>query len=219
MLADNRLIIRHLGVCPYLETWQAMQSFTNNRNENTDDEIWLVEHMPVFTQGQAGKAEHLLRSSDIPVVQSDRGGQITYHAPGQLIAYFLLNLKRKKIGVRELVSLLEDMIIATLAKNNIVAHSRQGAPGVYVDEQKICSLGLRVRKGCSFHGLALNVNIDLTPFSYINPCGYQGMIMTKTQALGGASTIEEITPVFIHQLISHLNYQTFESITGSYPHE
>ncbi len=217
MLVDNCLIIRHLGIRPYLETWQAMQSFTNNRDDNTSDEVWLVEHSPVFTQGQAGKAEHLLQSTDIPIVQSDRGGQITYHAPGQLIAYFLLNLKRKKIGVRELVTQLEEIVIATLAKDNIVAHSRQEAPGVYVGERKICSLGLRIRKGCSFHGLALNVNIELAPFSQINPCGYPGMVMTKTQALGGATSVQEIIPVFIHQLTSHLNYQAFETITGSYP--
>ncbi len=224
MLHDT-LIIRQLGLSPYLQTWQAMQTFTTHRTEETFDEIWLVEHHPVFTQGQAGKAEHLLNTDDIssiPIVQSDRGGQVTYHGPGQLIAYFLIDLKRKKIGVRELVTHIENIVIDTLSQNNICAHSRKEAPGVYVGEKKICSLGLRIRKGCSFHGLALNINIDLTPFTFINPCGYAGMIMTKTAELGGAVSIEAIVPLFIQQLTSHLKYEKIKhekikSLTKSDP--
>ena len=142
--------------------------FTDSRDDTTPDEIWLVEHLPVFTQGR-GKAEHLLMTGDIPVIQSDRGGQVTYHGPGQQVMYVLLNLKRRKLGVRELVTLLEQTVVNTLAEYGIDAHPRADAPGVYVGEMKICSLGLRIRKGCSFHGLALNINMDLTPFQRINP--------------------------------------------------
>lgn len=180
-MSQNTILIRHLGLQPYEPVSLAMHQFTDTRDETTPDEIWLVEHNPVFTQGQAGKAEHLLATGDIPVIQSDRGGQVTYHGPGQQVMYVLLNLKRRKLGVRELVTLLEQCVVNTLATLDIDAHARPDAPGVYVGEDKICSLGLRIRKGCSFHGLALNINMDLTPFLRINPCGYAGMKMTQVK--------------------------------------
>jgi len=159
-----------------------MHHFTDRRDSATADEIWLVEHPAVFTQGQAGKAEHVLVPGDIPVVQSDRGGQVTYHGPGQQVMYVLIDVKRRKLGVRDLVTALEETVIATLADYDISARARADAPGVYVDDAKICSLGLRIRKGCSFHGLALNVAMDLAPFLRINPCGYAGMQMTQISA-------------------------------------
>jgi len=176
------------GLQDYTTTWHAMREFTAQRDHNTEDEIWLLQHHPVFTLGQAGKIEHLLDSSavtnaNIAVVKSDRGGQITYHAPGQLVAYLLLDLKRRNLGVRELVTLIEDALVALLAEYGIVAYAKRSAPGVYVQrngrEHKIASLGLRVRKGCCYHGLALNVDMDLAPFSQINPCGYAGLAVTQ----------------------------------------
>lgn len=172
-----------LGRQDYASCWQAMSEFTNQRTPETLDQLWLVEHSPVFTQGQAGKAEHVLFPGDIPVVQTDRGGQITYHGPGQLVAYPLLDLRRLKIGVRELVTALEQTIISTLARYGIDSAAKPDAPGVYVDGAKIASLGLRVRRGCSFHGLALNIDMDLSPFGRINPCGYQGLAMTQIRDL------------------------------------
>lgn len=173
------IVIKHLGLQPYLETWQAMQDFTNQRQTDSPDELWLVEHPPVFTQGLNGKAEHILQNSDIPIVQTDRGGQITYHAPGQAIIYVLVDLKRAKLGVRALVSELENSIIEYLAELGIEAVARKEAPGVYVNGQKIASLGLKIRKQRSYHGLALNVDMDLNPFKMVNPCGLQGMQMTQ----------------------------------------
>jgi len=175
--------LRSLGRVAYEPTWQAMQHFTDTRNEQTADEIWLLEHPPVFTQGQAGKAEHLLMPGDIPVVQVDRGGQVTYHGPGQLVAYVLVDVRRAKIGVRELVSKLETTLVKLLAGYGIDAYAKPDAPGVYVGQAKIASLGLRIRRGCSFHGLALNVDMDLQPFQRINPCGYQGLAMTHMASL------------------------------------
>ncbi|WP_206434515.1 lipoyl(octanoyl) transferase LipB [Iodobacter ciconiae] len=167
----------------YEPTWRAMQTFTDGRSADTPDEIWLVEHPPVYTQGQAGKPEHLIAATNIPVVQIDRGGQITYHGPGQVVAYVLLDLRRNGLGVRELVRKLEQSVIDTLADFGVTAYGKVDAPGVYVNpklgEAKIASLGLRIRKGCSYHGLALNVNMDLTPFDWINPCGYAGMRVTQ----------------------------------------
>lgn len=192
-----------------------MHVFTDERNGDTTDEVWLVEHEPVFTQGQAGKAEHLLATGDIPVVQSDRGGQVTYHGPGQQVAYFLIDLKRKKMGVRELVTAIENIVIDTLAHYGIKSRARPDAPGVYVGNDKICSLGLRIRRGCSFHGLALNVNMDLSPFLRINPCGYEGMTMTQTVDLGGPASLAELYPVLVEKLTSHLGYDQVESLTES----
>jgi len=170
--------VRKLGLVDYRESWQAMQDFTDERGPDTEDELWLVQHPPVFTQGQAGKAEHVLVPGDIPVVQSDRGGQVTYHGPGQWLVYLLLDLRRHELGVRGLVDLIEQSIVTVLEGLDIIARPRRDAPGVYVDDAKIASLGLRVRRGCSYHGLALNVDMDLEPFSRINPCGYQGLEVT-----------------------------------------
>ncbi len=170
-----------------------MHKFTDERTEEDVDQVWLVEHNPVFTQGQAGKAEHVLNAGDIPVIQSDRGGQVTYHGPGQLVAYFLINIRRKKFGVRDLVTHIENLVINTLKAYNINSTARPDAPGVYVDGKKICSLGLRIRRGCSFHGLALNVDMDLSPFLRINPCGYQGMEMAQVSQLGGPSELETLS--------------------------
>ena len=173
------IVIKSLGLQPYEATWQAMQDFTDNRTETTADELWIVEHPAVFTQGLNGKAEHLLHATDIPIVQTDRGGQITYHGPGQTIVYVLIDLKRSKLGVRALVTTLENSIIKYLQQLGIDSSARADAPGVYVNGKKIASLGLKIRKQRSYHGLALNVNMDLTPFKMVNPCGLQGMLMTQ----------------------------------------
>lgn len=209
---QDKILVRHLGLQPYEPVSQAMHDFTDSRDDSTPDEIWLVEHLPVFTQGQAGKAEHLLMTGDIPVIQSDRGGQVTYHGPGQQVMYVLLNLKRRKLGVRELVTLLEQTVVNTLAEYGIDAHPRADAPGVYVGEMKICSLGLRIRKGCSFHGLALNINMDLAPFQRINPCGYAGMEMTQMRQWVETATPEHIRPVLLKQMLALLNNPPHEYI-------
>jgi len=188
---STKLIVRQLGLQNYLPIWQAMQDFTNNRDAQTADEIWLVEHHAVFTQGQAGKEEHILMPQDIPVVKVDRSGQVTYHGPGQQMMYVLLNLKRNKLGVRTLVTALEQCVVNTLQEYAINAYPKVDAPGVYVDAKKICSIGLRIRKGCSFHGLALNVNMDLSPFQRINPCGYAGLEMIDCAQLDGPNTLAE----------------------------
>jgi len=202
----NELIVKQLGLQHYAPVSDAMHTFTDQRTENTIDEIWLVEHEPVFTQGQAGKPEHILNAGHIPVIQSDRGGQVTYHGPGQIIAYFLINLRRKNIGVRELVTDIEDIVINTLKQFGIDSNAKPDAPGVYVKNKKICSLGLRIRKGCSFHGLALNVNMDLSPFKRINPCGYQGMEMTQIKDLNGPDNIKIVEKQLISELVATLGY-------------
>ena len=209
---QDKILVRHLGLQPYEPVSQAMHDFTDSRDDTTPDEIWLVEHLPVFTQGQAGKADHLLMTGDIPVIQSDRGGQVTYHGPGQQVMYVLLNLKRRKLGVRELVTLLEQTVVNTLAEYGIDAHPRADAPGVYVGEMKICSLGLRIRKGCSFHGLALNINMDLTPFQRINPCGYAGMEMTQMRQWVDTATPDNIRPVLLKNVLALLNNPPHEYI-------
>lgn len=196
-MPHSSLIIRQLGMQPWAPVSLAMHQFTDQRNNDTPDEIWLVEHPPVFTQGQAGKSEHLLMPGNIPVMQSDRGGQVTYHGPGQQVMYVMVNLKRRKTGVRQLVTALEQTVIDTLAHFSITASARADAPGVYVDGKKICSLGLRIRNGCSFHGLALNINMDLAPFLRINPCGYAGMEMTQLVALTAPVTPADIQPLLI----------------------
>ncbi|MDC8830890.1 lipoyl(octanoyl) transferase LipB [Alteromonas gilva] len=212
-MADT-VIVRHLGRQPYLPVWHAMQTFTDSRDQHSADEIWLVEHEPVFTQGQAGKAEHVLMPGDIPVVQVDRGGQVTYHGPGQLVMYLMLNVRRRKIGVRQLVTAMENAVINTLADSRITANARADAPGVYVNEQKVCSLGLRIRKGCSFHGLALNVNMDLEPFQRINPCGYQGMEMTDCARLGGVDSIASAATTMLSHLKAELGIAHIQTIEG-----
>lgn len=211
--AQPQLLVRQLGRRPYQPVWDAMKAFTDNRTSDTPDEFWVVEHDPVYTQGQAGKAEHLLAPGDIPVVQSDRGGQVTYHGPGQLVLYVLVDVRRSKLSVRELVTCLETAIINTLAKSDIQAYAKADAPGVYVTnelgmEAKLASLGLRIRKGCSFHGLALNINMDMTPFLRINPCGYAGMAMTQASALGGPQSVAEAQAILVAELASLIGYQT-----------
>lgn len=176
------ILHKMLGRVDYAQTYTAMRLFTDNRLAETPDELWALEHPPVFTQGQAGKAEHLLAPGNIPVVQTDRGGQVTYHGPGQLVVYLLVDLKRRKLGVRQVVTLIEDAIIDLLADEfDLRAQADPKAPGVYVEGRKIAALGLRVRKGCTFHGLSLNIDCDLEPFARINPCGYQGLTVTSLQ--------------------------------------
>ncbi|MGR4990850.1 lipoyl(octanoyl) transferase LipB [Vibrio sp. WZ-1] len=210
---QHQLVVKRLGRQDYEPVWKAMHEFTDQRTEDTPDEVWLVEHNPVFTQGQAGKAEHLINTGDIPVVQSDRGGQVTYHGPGQLVAYFLINLRRKKLGVRDLVTHIENLVINTLKAYNIDSAARPDAPGVYVDGKKICSLGLRIRKGCSFHGLALNVNMDLGPFLRINPCGYEGMEMVQVSQIGGPEDIKAVEKQLIQELVTLLDYEQVDFST------
>lgn len=211
---NNSIIVRQLDQTDYVSVWQAMQNFTDNRNDSTLDELWLVEHPAVFTQGQAGKEEHLLMPGDIPVVKVDRGGQVTYHGPGQQVMYFMINLRRRKMGVRELVTLIENGIIATLAEANVVANAKPDAPGVYVDGKKIASLGLRVRKGCSFHGLALNINMDLSPFLRINPCGYAGLEMIQTSTISALDTVEKAGIALVKHMSSLLNVDNITYQSG-----
>ena len=196
-------IVRDLGRQPYEPVWHAMQAFTDARGEHSNDELWVVEHDPVFTLGQAGKEEHVLAPGDIPVLHVDRGGQVTYHGPGQIVVYPLLELRRLGIGVRDYVCRIEQAIIDTLEEWNIVAERMEGAPGVYVGGAKIAALGIRVRRGCTFHGLAFNVSLDMEPFHRINPCGYAGMAVTSVLDLGGPSGIDAVKPV----LLSHLARQ------------
>ncbi len=190
----------------YETVWHAMQQLTDDRDETVEDQLWLVEHPPVFTQGQAGKAEHLLNTGDIPVIQVDRGGQVTYHGPGQMVAYPLLNVKRLKIGVRQLVTDIEQTVVSVLAKYDIEAYPKADAPGVYVNGDKIASLGLRIRRGCSFHGVAFNINMDLEPFHRINPCGYAGLEMTQAKQLGGPQTVEQAANEFAEIFSQRLGY-------------
>jgi lipoyl(octanoyl) transferase len=187
------IMIRQLGLQNYETIWQAMQRFTLDRTPETDDQIWIVEHFPVYTLGLNGKREHLLNTGTIPVVQSDRGGQVTYHGPGQLVVYPLLNLKRRELGVRPLVTLLEQTMIAALAHYGICASARPEAPGVYVAGKKIGSIGIRIRNNCCYHGLSLNNAMDLTPFTFINPCGYAGLEVTQLTDLGVAVGHDELT--------------------------
>lgn len=218
-MSSKPLVVRQLGRRAYVPVWQAMQNFTNCRCQDTPDELWVVEHDPVFTQGQAGKAEHLLFPGDIPVVKVDRGGQVTYHGPGQLVIYVLLDLKRRKTGIRELVSHIENAIIATLKHYDIDATAKADAPGVYVDGKKIASLGLRVRKGCTFHGLALNVDMDLAPFRRINPCGYAGLEMIQCRDLATATQLAPIESQLVDHLSRLLQASELSFTTGLDPDE
>ena len=202
------LHVRALGMVDYEPTWRAMQKFTAERTADTVDEIWLVQHPPTYTQGQAGKPEHLLNPTSIPVVKIDRGGQITYHGPGQIVAYLLVDLRRWKINVRELVRLMEQAVIDLLAEYGVKAEGREDAPGVYVGDAKIAALGLKIKNGCSYHGLSFNVDMDLTPFDNINPCGYQGLRVTQAIEFGIAVPWEELqaqlTQNLVHGLQKHL---------------
>ena len=203
----HTLLVKHLGRVEYEPTWRAMQQFTESREQGSTSEAWIVEHPPVFTQGQAGKPEHLLAVSEIPVVQSDRGGQVTYHGPGQVVIYLLLNLRDTGMGIRGLVTAIEDSIIAMLADHNIDAESRRDAPGVYVDEAKIAALGLRVKRGFTYHGLSFNLNMDLSPFQEINPCGYQGLAVTQGAELGLSLSFDQAAKAILEQLCSRINHQ------------
>ena len=203
----HTLLVKHLGRVEYEPTWRAMQQFTESREQGSTSEAWIVEHLPVFTQGQAGKPEHLLAVSEIPVVQSDRGGQVTYHGPGQVVIYLLLNLRDTGMGIRGLVTAIEDSIIAMLADHNIDAESRRDAPGVYVDEAKIAALGLRVKRGFTYHGLSFNLDMDLSPFQQINPCGYQGLAVTQGVELGLSLSFDQAAKAILEQLCSRINHQ------------
>lgn len=203
---NQRLVIRDLGMQDYEPVWRAMQKFTDHRKGDTVDELWVLQHPPIFTQGQAGKAEHVLMPGDIPVLPVDRGGQVTYHGPGQIVAYPLLDIGRRDLGVRPLVCQLEQAVINTLASMNIEARRREGMPGVYVGNDKIASLGLRVRKAKTFHGLAFNVAMDLEPFSRINPCGFSGLQVIDIQALQPAVQLQQVQQALIDQMLALLGY-------------
>ena len=197
-------VTRFLGLVEYEPTWQAMKAFTAARNVDTRDEIWLLQHPPVYTQGQAGKPEHLLRANDIPVVKIDRGGQITYHGPGQIVAYLLLDLRRWKLNVRELVRLMEQAVIDLLAQHGVAAQGRNDAPGVYVGDAKIAALGLKIKNGCCYHGLALNADMDLSPFANINPCGYAGLRVTQARDHGIKTPLEALQQHLAQHLVTLL---------------
>jgi lipoyl(octanoyl) transferase len=207
MSATDVLVIRHPGRVDYETAWHDMQNFTNSRDHNTPDELWFLEHPPVFTLGRNGKQEHLHNPGDIPVINTDRGGQVTYHGPGQLIAYPLLNVNRRQLGVQSLVQILEQAVIDLCTDYHIDAHRREKAPGVYVDDRKLAALGLRIRKGCSFHGLSLNIDMDLTPFSMIDPCGYAGMEVTQLRDLGVKASMKTISDQFQNHLEHLLKMQ------------
>ncbi len=204
-IIDRKPIVRHLGRVPYLSTWQAMQRFTDERTSETPDEIWLLEHDAVFTLGMNADPAHVLAAGDIPVVKVDRGGQVTYHGPGQLVVYPLIDLRRAALGVRDIVTALEQSVILCVARYGIAATTRPKAPGVYVNEAKIASVGIRVRRGASYHGLALNVSMDLEPFQRINPCGYEGLAMTQLSALGGPTDLSRVAADLLTDLMSTLS--------------
>ena len=203
----RQLIVRQLGLTDYEPVWRAMQAFTDTRQPGSPDELWLLSHRPVFTQGQAGKAEHVLAPAQIPVIQIDRGGQVTYHGPGQLVVYLLIDVRRAGIGVRELVSIIERAIVDTLACVKISAQAKAGAPGVYVGDAKIASLGLRIRRGCSYHGMSLNVAMDMEPFNRINPCGYQGLQVTQVIDLAPEKNPETLMESMQKLVLQHLILQ------------
>ncbi len=208
MSLSNRLILRSHDVLSYHEVSRRMADFTDTRGETTPDECWLLQHEPVFTQGQAGKQEHLLDPGNIPVMQSDRGGQITYHGPGQLVCYLLIDLKRRHLGVRKMVDVIENSIIDLLTEYDIEAHAKREAPGVYVGGKKIAALGLRIRRGCSYHGLSLNIDMDLEPFSRINPCGYAGLEVTDLAHLGIHEDFSSVSSRLVTHLVKHFGYDS-----------
>jgi len=213
----SNLLVRRLGLMGYEPVWRAMQAFTDQRDENTPDELWVVEHLPVFTQGQAGRAEHILAPGDIPVIQVDRGGQVTYHGPGQIVAYPLIDIGRSDMGVRDLVTGIEQAIIDVLKSYGVDSQLMDGAPGVYIDGVKIASLGLRIRKGKSFHGLSFNVDMDLEPFQRINPCGFQGLQVTNLAALAEVS-MTDVEDRLIASLSQVLGYNNrFRQVADSLP--
>lgn len=203
----EKMVVRRFDVMPYQQIWSAMQSFTNLRNSVTEDEVWLLQHEPVFTLGQAGRHEHVLSPGEIPLVQSDRGGQVTYHGPGQLVAYTLLDLQRLKLGARDLITLLEQSIVDTLAVFHVDARAKKDAPGVYIGDSKIASIGLRIRKGASYHGLAINIDMNLEPFLRINPCGYGGLKMIQLADFVPSVSIHEVADTWLDQFNRRLGYQ------------
>lgn len=203
-----KLRLKNLGLVSYAETWQAMREFTEQRNAESIDEIWLVEHEPVFTLGLNGDSRHILHDTSIPIIKTDRGGQVTYHGPGQLVVYVLFDIKRLAIGSRALVTGLENALIDTLGQYGVIAHSKREAPGVYVNDQKIASIGLRIRKGCSYHGLSLNVTVDLSSFSFINPCGYPGQPVTRLIDLGASITPLEASVPLVGFIMQQFGYNT-----------
>jgi len=212
--AQPAAVLRWLGLAPYEPTWRAMQAQIETRSTDAPDELWFLEHPPVFTLGMNARAEHLLAPGDIPVVNIDRGGQVTYHGPGQLVVYPLLDLDRLGLGVRALVEAIERAIIATVASFGLEAHSRRTAPGVYVGELKLASIGLRIRKHCSYHGLALNVAMDLEPFARINPCGYAGLVMTDLATLGGPTSLRDVALALAPRLLRELGLERGDWAAG-----
>lgn len=197
-------VVKFFGMTEYEPTWHAMREFTNRRNAQSRDEIWLLQHPPTYTQGQAGRPEHLLNARNIPVVQIDRGGQITYHGPGQIVAYLLLDLRRWKLNVRQMVRLMEQSVIDILAGYNISAQGREDAPGVYVGDAKIAALGLKIRHGCCYHGLSFNIDMDLTPYHFINPCGYQGLRVIQLKDFGIEASTDMLEQLLAHKLLALL---------------
>jgi len=200
-------VVHNLGICAYQEIWQKMLEFTEQRDINTPDEIWLLQHYPVFTQGQAGDAKHVLNPGNIPIIETDRGGQVTYHGPGQLIIYPLINLQRIRLGIKQFVNILQQSIIQLLADYRIIANTRVNAPGVYVNDAKICSIGLKIRRGCCYHGIALNVNMDLEPFTRINPCGIKNLKMVQISDYINNICFSEVEEKIVKYLVKNLGYK------------
>jgi lipoyl(octanoyl) transferase len=212
-VTNNSLTTKNLGKNQdFQKTWQAMVDFTQSRTDDTADELWLLEHAPVFTLGQAGDPSHVLNAHDIPLVKTDRGGQVTYHGPGQIILYVLLNLKKNQLGIRSLVSLLEDAVIDVAKIYGITAAGKPNMPGVYVNDKKIASIGLRIKKGCSYHGLSFNVDMDLMPFDQINPCGYQGLQMTQLKAFDEKTSIAKVKQQLLEVVQNKLSSSSHKGI-------
>lgn len=213
---SHRVIVRDWGIQAYQTTYHAMRTFTEQRNADTPDELWLLQHSPVYTLGQAGRREHILNPKDIPIISVDRGGQVTYHGLGQLVVYLLIDLKRREHwGVKKLVEAIEQAVIDFLAHYQQRAERREKAPGVYVQQRKIASLGLRVRQGCSYHGLSINIDMDLSPFSGINPCGYEGLEVTQLRDLGVSGEFTQLSQTFLQHLLHQLDYQHITYLPAS----
>jgi lipoyl(octanoyl) transferase len=212
----SMLCTRRFGISEYRPVWRKMQAFTDRRSAQAQDELWLLEHQPVYTLGMNAAPEHVLDCGDIPVIPVDRGGQVTYHGPGQMIAYIMMDLRRRGMGIRQLVDALEQSVIDWLAERNVTAQARREAPGVYVDGAKIAALGLRVRRGCSYHGLAFNVDMDLEPFSRINPCGYEGLAVTQLSDLGVALSVDEVGDSWLPYLAAQLDYTVRSDGNGQF---
>lgn len=208
---SQQLVVRSLGLCDYLPIWQRMQTWTSARTPSTKDELWCLQHLPVYTLGQAGKAEHILNAGNIPVVNIDRGGQVTYHGPGQLVVYTLIDLQRRGLGVRDFVTAIEETVIAILADYNVSARRERQAPGVYVGKAKIAAVGLRVRHGRTFHGVSINVDMNLAAFSGINPCGYAGMAVTQMKDVCNESSPSRVQEAFIAHFAQQLGYTHLSS--------